>query len=212
MTPATAGFWDLRNNNITTTANFKTYGITWSSGGTKDASDWTTTAVFPKTLSYTYEPVTAQCVKDKLASYAGVGKNLAQLSASACSGSSSSAASSSAASSSSSKSSASSSKSSSSSSKASSSAASSASSSSKSSSSSANTPTLSGSGDYPDGFTKCADVGKTCSVKSGTGWVSFGRKGKWVVKYVGAGKTIACTVAAFGSDPGGDPDKCAYQK
>ncbi|GAA5163002.1 CBM35 domain-containing protein [Viridibacterium curvum] len=94
------GFWDLRNNNITSTADFATYNITWTTpaSGDTSASAWTTTATFPKTLTYTYEPVTAQCVKDKLPSYAGVGKNGATLVASACgttSSSSSSAASSS---------------------------------------------------------------------------------------------------------------------
>ncbi|MEC5386560.1 pectate lyase PelN [Uliginosibacterium sp. H3] len=95
--------------------------------------------------------------------------------------------------------------SSSSSSKASSSAASSA------SSSSGSGPVLTGTGDYPDGFSKCADEGATCSVSKGTGWVAYGRKGKWVTKNVGVGKSIACTAAAFGSDPGGNPNKCSIQ-
>ena len=91
------------------------------------------------------------------------------------------------------------------------SSASSSSSSASSSASSGTAPTLSGTGDYPSGFRKCANLGGTCSVNSGTGWVAFGRKGKWVTKNVGVGKSIACTVAAFGSDPGGNPNKCAYQ-
>jgi arabinogalactan endo-1,4-beta-galactosidase len=95
--------------------------------------------------------------------------------------------------------------SSSSSSKASSSAASS------SSSSTSSGPVLSGTGDYPTGFSKCADEGGTCSVSKGTGWVAYGRKGHWVAKNVGVGKSIACTVAAFGSDPGGNPNKCSIQ-
>jgi pectate lyase len=81
------GWWDLRGNNIAGTADFATYNITWTTpaGGDKSASAWTTTGNFPKTLSYTYDAVTPQCVKDKLPSYAGVGKNGRQLNASACS-------------------------------------------------------------------------------------------------------------------------------
>ncbi|NSL54183.1 pectate lyase family protein [Uliginosibacterium aquaticum] len=209
------GFWDLRNNNILSTADFATYNITWTTpaSGDKSASAWTNTATFPKTLTYTYEPVTAQCVKDKLASYAGVGKNGAVLTASACSGSTSSTAASSAASSSAAASSAAASSAAASSTAASSAAASSAAASSAAASSSASTaPTLTGTGDYPDGFSKCAALGETCSVTKGTGWVAFGRKGKWVTKYVGVGKSVACTVAVFGVDPLGDPNKCSYQQ
>jgi pectate lyase len=214
------GFWDLRGNNLTSAADNTKYGITWTLEDSSyiNADSWATTAAFPKTLSYTYEPVTPQCVKDKLAQYAGVGKNNAQLVASACSGSSTSSSSSSAASSSSSSKSSSSSSSSaassSSSSKSSSSSSSgaSSSSSSQSSSSAGSAPVLSGTGDYPSGFSKCAALGETCAVPSGTGWVAFGRKGSWVVKYVGVGNSIACTVAAFGSDPVGNPNKCSYQK
>ncbi|MFT3734285.1 MAG: glycosyl hydrolase 53 family protein [Rhodocyclaceae bacterium] len=93
----------------------------------------------------------------------------------------------------------------------SSSKASSSSSSKASSSAASSQPPLTGTGDYPDGFSKCADLDGTCSVSKGTGWVAFGRKGKWVAKYVGVGKSIACTVSAFGSDPGGSPNKCAIQ-
>lgn len=216
------GWWDLRGNNIASAADFATYNIVWTTpqSGDKNAAAWTTTAVFPKTLSYTYEPVSPQCVKDKLAQYAGVGKNGAVLTASACgsSTSSSSAAASSAAASSvaASSSAASSSKASSSaaassaasSSKASSSAAASSAASSSAASSAPTAPVLSGTGDYPSGYSKCADLGGTCTAKA-TGWVAFGRKGKWVSKYVGSGKTIACTVAAFGSDPLGNPNKCS---
>ncbi|MEC5385296.1 hypothetical protein VVD49_06150 [Uliginosibacterium sp. H3] len=213
------GKWDLRNNNTTSAASNATYGITWTdSGGGANADNWTTTAVFPKTLTYTYEAVSAQCVKDKLAQYAGVGKNGATLTAAACGSTSSSSSSSSAPSSSSSSSKSSSSSSapssSSSSKSSSSSSVSSSSSSSKSSSSSSSAssgPVLTGTGDYPDGFSKCADLGDSCSVSKGTGWVAFGRKGKWVTKNVGVGKSIACTVAAFGSDPGGNPNKCSFQ-
>lgn len=73
-------------------------------------------------------------------------------------------------------------------------------------------PVLGGTGDYPSGFSKCADLGETCAVTSGDGWVAFGRKGKWVTKKVTVGSSIACTVAAFGSDPGGNPNKCSYKK
>jgi pectate lyase len=216
------GTWDLRNNNITSAADFTKYNITWTDGGTGsvDAKTWTSTATLtlPAYMS-SVEPVNAQCVKDQLFNYAGAGKGLAELVASKCSGSSSSASSSSSSAassaSSSTASSSSSSKSSSSSSAASSSSSSqsSASSSSSSSSSSASTaPVLTGTGDYPDGFSKCSDLGSTCVVPSGTGWVAFGRKGSWVTKYVGVGKSVACTVAAFGSEPNGNPDKCSYQK
>ncbi|MEC5384166.1 hypothetical protein VVD49_00455 [Uliginosibacterium sp. H3] len=222
------GKWDLRNNNTTSAASNATYGITWTdSEGGANADAWTTTAVFPKTLTYTYEAVSAQCVKDKLAQYAGVGKNGAQLTAAACGTSTSSSSSSTAASSSSSSvassssssaaaSSSSSSKSSSSSSVASSSSSSKSSSSSSvasssSSSSAASAPVLTGTGDYPDGFTKCAALGETCAVTKGTGWVAFGRKGSWVTKKVTVGGSIACTVAAFGSDPAGNPNKCSFQ-
>jgi pectate lyase len=217
------GTWQLLNNNITSAADFTKYNITWTDGGTGsvDATAWTSTATItqPAYMS-TVEPVNAQCVKDQLINYAGAGKGLAELVASKCSGSSTSSSSSSAASSSSSSKSSSSSSaaSSSSSSKSSSSSSSTASSSSSSKSSSSSSssassaPALTGTGDYPDGFSKCADLGGTCAVPSGTGWVAFGRKGNWVTAYVGVGKSIACTVAAFGSDPVGNPNKCSYQK
>lgn len=73
-------------------------------------------------------------------------------------------------------------------------------------------PVLGGTGDYPAGFSKCADLGGTCAVASGDGWVAFGRKGKWVTKKVTVGSSIACTVAAFGSDPQGNPNKCSYKR
>ncbi len=78
------GFWDLRNNNVKSPADFATYNITWSSGGTIDATNWTTTAPFPISIPYNYSPVAPQCVKDKLVQVAGVGKNNAQLNASVC--------------------------------------------------------------------------------------------------------------------------------
>ncbi|WP_192456557.1 polysaccharide lyase [Musicola keenii] len=79
------GTWELRNNNITSASDFTTYGITWTSD-TKayvNADTWTSTGTFPA-VSYSYSPVSAQCVKNKLASYAGVSKNLAVLTSSAC--------------------------------------------------------------------------------------------------------------------------------
>jgi len=308
------GWWDLRNNNVTSPGDFATYNITWTGGGTIDATNWTTTAPFPISIPYSYSPVTPQCVKDKLAQFAGVGKNGAQLTSSNCGGVSSSSVASSVRSSSASsvKSSAASSVKSSvassissvassrsssvissvassrsssvsssaasgqqcnwygtlfplcvtttngwgwednkscisistcsgqpapwgivggsnssaatssvSNSVASSRQASSVASSSKpasssskaaSSSSVSSGPVLSGAGDYPSGFSKCADAGETCSVSSGDGWVAFGRKGNWVTKRVSVPGTIACTVSAFGSDPQGNPNKCSYKR
>ncbi|HTF96656.1 MAG TPA: cellulose binding domain-containing protein [Cellvibrio sp.] len=86
------GFWDLRNNNVKSPADFATYNITWSSGGTIDATNWTTTAPFPISIPYSYSPVSPQCVKDTLASVAGVGKNGATLTSAVCGGASSSSA------------------------------------------------------------------------------------------------------------------------
>jgi len=314
------GFWDLRNNNVKSPADFATYNITWSSGGTIDATNWTTTAPFPIRIPYSYSPVSPQCVKDKLAQVAGVGKNNAQLTSAICGGASSAASSvpaSSSAPSSVPKSSsvpsvASSSRSSSSVAVVSSSrspssvaatgsislgatatgnsivlswtsnnltlgaqevyrdtdaepagrvriaslsssarmytdataasgqtyyywiknttsgvvtnsnaasakiggtsSAASSSVASSRSSSSTGAPVLGGTGDYPSGFSKCADLGETCAVTSGDGWVAFGRKGKWVTKKVTVGGSIACTVAAFGSDPQGNPNKCSYKR
>ena len=197
------GFWDLRNNNVKNPGDFATYNITWSSGGTIDATNWTTTAPFPISIPYSYSPVTPQCVKDKLANYAGVGKNNAQLTAAACGTTTSSTPASSR--SSSSVAAVSSSRSSSSTAVVSSSRSSVA-------SSVSSAPVLSGTGDYPSGFSKCAELGQTCSVNSGDGWVAFGRKGKWVTKKVKVGGSIACTVAAFGSDPQGNPNKCSYKR
>ncbi|MEC5387071.1 polysaccharide lyase family 1 protein [Uliginosibacterium sp. H3] len=204
------GYWDLRNNyvgaNITWTASEST-SKPWV-----NATNWTTTKAFGST-GYAYMTDSAACVKNIAIATAGAATNMKEsngsCSGTAASSSSSSAASSSVASSSSSSSVASSSSSSVASSSSSSAASSSAASSSSSSASGA--PVLSGTGDYPTGFSKCADLGGTCSVSSGTGWVAFGRKGKWVTKYVGVGSSVACTVAAFGSDPLGNPNKCSTQ-
>nr|AAW84049.1 pectate lyase [uncultured bacterium] len=301
------GYWDLRNNNVRNPGDFSTYNITWTSGGTIDATNWTTTQPFPISIPYSYSPVSPQCVKDKLANYAGVGKNNAQLTASACSGNTSSVAPSSVPASSAAPSSRSSSSAAPSSTPTTSSSSSvaatgsislgatatnnsivlswspnnvtlgsqevyrdtdadpsgrvriaslaasarmytdstaasgqtyyywiknttsgvvtnsnaasarigstaSSSVASSSSSSSGGAPVLGGTGDYPSGFSKCADLGGTCSVSSGDGWVAFGRKGKWVTKKVSVGSSIACTVAAFGSDPQGNPNKCSYKR
>lgn len=182
------GYWDLRNNYVGS-------GITWDQpdSETVNATNWSTTKAYGS-VGYSYSADAASCVKSVVIATAGAGKNFAESNGS-CSPSSSS--SSTAASSSS---------------RSSSSAASSSSSSKSSASSSASSgPVLSGTGDYPSGFSKCASLGGTCSVSKGSGWVAFGRKGKWVSKYVGVGNSIACTVAAFGSEPGGDPDKCSFQ-
>lgn len=79
---ATQGFWELRGNNITSPSQFSTYGITWGScSGTclKNATDWVTTETFPKAIPYSYTPHTPACVKSRLPSVVGAGKNLATL-------------------------------------------------------------------------------------------------------------------------------------
>jgi pectate lyase len=76
------GFWELRNNNIRTPADFTTYGITWSassSSPSRDATDWVTTATFPIAISYAYTLQDPACVKQKLAALAGAGKALGTL-------------------------------------------------------------------------------------------------------------------------------------
>lgn len=77
------GYWELRNNNIMSPADFSTYGITWVASGstpTKDATDWATTAVFPTgAMTYAYTPDPAACVKTGLRTVAGAGKGLATL-------------------------------------------------------------------------------------------------------------------------------------
>lgn len=77
------GYWELRNNNIRTPADFATYGITWaasSSSPSRDATDWATTAAFPVAIAYEYSVQAPACVKAKLPSVAGAGKALATLS------------------------------------------------------------------------------------------------------------------------------------
>lgn len=77
------GYWELRNNNIKSKADFSTYGITWvasPSSPSKDATDWVSTATFPVGIPYSYTAHDAACVKAKLPSVAGAGKSLATLS------------------------------------------------------------------------------------------------------------------------------------
>jgi pectate lyase len=80
---STIGYWELRNNNIKSKADFATYGITWvasPSSPTKDATDWVSTATFPVGIPYSYTPHDPACVKAKLPSVVGAGKSLATLS------------------------------------------------------------------------------------------------------------------------------------
>jgi pectate lyase len=75
------GYWELKNNNVLTPADFTKFGITWSASSdtpTKDATDWVTTKAYPVAL-YTYTAQPAQCVKDGLKAVAGAGKALATL-------------------------------------------------------------------------------------------------------------------------------------
>ncbi|GAB4062123.1 pectate lyase [Uliginosibacterium sediminicola] len=82
------GTWALRGNNITSAADFSKYNIVWSDGGTGsvDAKTWASTATIssPSYMSSSTAPVTAQCVKNKLPSYAGAGKGMAELTAAKC--------------------------------------------------------------------------------------------------------------------------------
>jgi len=76
------GYWELRGNNVTGPADFTKFGITWSASSstpTVDATDWTTTAVFPVALGYAYTVDPVQCLKDGLSKVAGAGKGLATL-------------------------------------------------------------------------------------------------------------------------------------
>ncbi len=76
------GKWDLKGNNITSPADFATYNITWTSGGSGsvDATAWTSTvSIAAPAYMSSVTPVTAQCVKDHLISYAGAGTGLAEL-------------------------------------------------------------------------------------------------------------------------------------
>jgi pectate lyase len=71
------GYWDLRNNNIQSPADFDKYHITWDTpkSALKNAEDWTTTKEFPAAqLTYTYSAAPVQCVHDHLAEVAGPNK------------------------------------------------------------------------------------------------------------------------------------------
>jgi pectate lyase len=76
------GYWELRNNNVASPADFTTYQITWSASSstpTKDATDWTTTATYPVAIGYSYTVNPPACLKSTLKSVAGAGKGLATL-------------------------------------------------------------------------------------------------------------------------------------
>lgn len=77
----TLGYWELRNNNVTSSADFATYMITWSTSDStlKNASDWTTTKAYPVALGYSYTVNPVACLKTTLKSVAGAGKGLATL-------------------------------------------------------------------------------------------------------------------------------------
>jgi pectate lyase len=77
------GYWELRNNNIQTPADFATYGINWVASGSspsRDAKDWVSTSNFPVGIPYSYTPHSPACVKAKLPAAAGAGTGLATLS------------------------------------------------------------------------------------------------------------------------------------
>jgi len=77
------GYWELRNNNIKTPADFSSFGITWvasPSSPSRDATDWITTATFPVGITYAYTAQDPACVKQNLLAVAGAGKALAHLS------------------------------------------------------------------------------------------------------------------------------------
>ena len=76
------GYWELRDNNVKSPSDFATYGITWSassSSPSRDATDWVSTAPFPRSIPYAYTVQDAACVKQKLSAVAGAGKSLATL-------------------------------------------------------------------------------------------------------------------------------------
>jgi pectate lyase len=77
------GKWEVVGNNAKSAADNATYNISWDSAGSGgiNADTWTSTASFPRNkLTYTYSLASAQCVKDRLISVVGVGKNFATLS------------------------------------------------------------------------------------------------------------------------------------
>jgi len=80
----TVGFWELRHNNLSTAVDVSPgnpFGISWTSGsaGTVNATAWTTTALYPVALGYTYSAQPAQCIHDGLRAAVGAGKALVTL-------------------------------------------------------------------------------------------------------------------------------------
>ncbi len=78
------GYWELRDNNLASKADVSAgnaFGITWDAGntGTVNATEWTTTKAFPKSLGYDYTAHGFACVRDGLRAVAGAGKGLATL-------------------------------------------------------------------------------------------------------------------------------------
>lgn len=77
------GFWQLRNNNIKSPADFALYNISWvasDSSPNRDATDWTTTSNYPLGIPYPHTVQDAACMKQKLPSVAGAGKGMNKLS------------------------------------------------------------------------------------------------------------------------------------
>lgn len=74
------GFWDLRNNNITSPADFTRFGITWERGRNEnvfaDAQDWRSSGTFPIGIPYSYTPSSPACVKRELPNVAGAGRGM----------------------------------------------------------------------------------------------------------------------------------------
>lgn len=78
------GFWELRNNNLSTAADVaqgNPFGISWTPGstGTVNATSWTTTATYPVALGYSYSAQPAQCIHDGLRAAVGANTALATL-------------------------------------------------------------------------------------------------------------------------------------
>ncbi len=61
--------------------------------------------------------------------------------------------------------------------------------------------------DWPAGYSKCADEGEACKVGNAPRSVSYGIKGKWVLKTLSG--TIACGNTTFGDPYPGKAKKCA---
>jgi pectate lyase len=78
------GYWQLRDNNLASASDVAAgnrYGIAWDDGneGTLNATEWKTTAAFPKALGYTYQSQPFACVGAGLRAVVGAGKGLATL-------------------------------------------------------------------------------------------------------------------------------------